>query len=125
MNEQIQKLRHNTKAGAEFFGAKLAFTLGPVELSEMLKDKKVKLIDVRHKEDFEKSHIPEAVNIEKIELEQKLSTLSKADVHVVCCYSQQCHLAASAAYFLTKHDYPAMELEGGFDIWKSYNFPTT
>jgi len=126
MSEYIDNVRFNTKRAENFFAEKLAFTLGPVELKAMLQDKKVKLIDVRYKEDYKESHIPESISIPKHDIESKLLTLSKNDVHVVYCYNQQCHLGASAALILTKNDYPAMELEGGFKTWKEdFKFETT
>lgn len=125
MSEYIDEIRFNTKKAEEFFAQKLAYTLGPVELKKMLEDKKVKLIDVRRKEDFDESRIPEAISIPKEELKDRLSELSKHDIHVVYCYNQQCHLGASAALALAKNGYPTMELDGGFDVWKNvFEFET-
>lgn len=117
MSEYIDKIRHDTEAATGFFAEKLAFTLGPVELKKMLEDKKVKLIDVRRIEDYTEGHIPGAISIPKSDLAEKLTQLSKDDVHVVYCYNQQCHLGAAAALVLAKSGYPVMELEGGFDVW--------
>lgn len=117
MSDYINDLRFDTKKAEDYFARKLAFTLGPVELHEMMKAKKIKLIDVRHGEDYAIGHIPEAVSIPKPELEAKLHTLSKNDVHVLYCYNQQCQLAAGAALFMAKNDYPVMELTGGFQVW--------
>ena len=125
MNEYINEIRYNTEVAEGFFAEKLAFTLGPVELKKMLAEKKVKLIDVRRKEDFDEEHIPEAISIPKEELKNRLSELSTDDVHVLYCYNQQCHLAASAALTLAKNSYPVMELEGGFQTWKDdFDFET-
>jgi rhodanese-related sulfurtransferase len=117
MSEYIDKIRFDTQIAEDFFAEKLAFTLGPVELQHMLAENKVKLIDVRRKEDYDEGHIPEAISIPKEELTEKLAQLSENDVHVVYCYNQQCHLGAAAALSLAKHGYPVMELEGGFDAW--------
>lgn len=119
MSEYIDKIRFNTRTAEEFFSQKLAFTLGPVELQKMLDDNKVKLIDVRRKEDFEDGHIPGAMNIPKDELVERFDKLSTKDVHVVYCYNQQCHLGSAAALILAKNSFPAMELEGGFDVWQN------
>lgn len=117
MSEYIDKIRHDTEAATDFFAEKLAFTLGPVELQHMLDENKVKLIDVRRKEDYDEAHIPKAISMPKDELKDKLMELSQNDVHVVYCYNQQCHLASAAALILAKNGYPVMELEGGFDVW--------
>lgn len=118
MSDYINDLRLDAKKAENFFAEKLAFSLGPVELKEMMKAKKVKLIDVRHANDYEMGHIQDAMSIPKEDLEANLSKLSKNDVHVVYCYNQQCQLAASSALFLAKNDYPVMELTGGFKTWK-------
>lgn len=119
MSDYINEIRYDTKKAERFFAERLAYTLGPVELTKMLEDKKVKLIDVRHKEDYDEGHIKEAISIPRDELKDNLSKLSKNDVYVVYCYNAQCHLAASAALLLAKNGYPVMELEGGFDVWKN------
>lgn len=120
---EIDEIRRNTKMAEAFFAEKLAYTLGPVELKKMLADKKVKLIDVRAKDDYMDGHIAEAISIPKDELKDRLGELSKNDVHVVYCYNAQCHLAAAAAYTLAKNGYPTMELEGGFNVWvKDFKF---
>lgn len=117
MTEFIDKIRHDTEAATDFFAKKLAYTLGPVELQHMLAEKKVKLVDVRAKDDYDEGHIQDALSIPKAELLEQMKHLSKADVHVVYCYNQQCHLGAAAALVLAKNGYPVMELEGGFDVW--------
>ena len=117
MTEFIDNIRHDAEIAVDFFAEKLAFTLGPVELKKMLSENKVKLIDVRAKEDFDDGHIPFAISIQKADLKSKLPELSKKDVHVVYCYNQQCHLAAAAALNLAQEGYPVMELDGGFDVW--------
>lgn len=117
MTNSIKEIRHNTKIAAEFFSQRLAYTLGPVELKKMLEDEKVKLIDVRRKEDYDDGHIKGAISIPKDELKDRLTELSQNDVHAICCYNQQCHLAAAAAYILTTSGYPSMELEGGYEVW--------
>jgi len=119
MSEYINKIRRDTEVATDFFAEKLAFTLGPVELQHMLAENKVKLIDVRRKEDYDESHIPQAISIPIAELIDKLTQLSKNDIHVVYCYNQQCHLGAAAALNLAQNGYPVMELDGGFDVWKN------
>ena len=126
MSEYIDKIRFDAQAAEDFFAEKLAFTLGPVELQHMLAENKVKLIDVRRKEDYDEGHIPKALSIPKEELTEKLTQLLKTDVHVVYCYNQQCHLGATAALNLAKHGYPVMELDGGFDTWaEDFKFEVT
>ena len=103
----------------EYFFAKMSFTTGPVELSRRIKSGDVNVVDVRAKEDYQKGHIPSAINLPKDKW-RTYEGLRKDKVNVVYCYAQVCHLAAAAALEFANEDYPVMELEGGFDVWKEY-----
>jgi rhodanese-related sulfurtransferase len=105
----------------EYFEAKMAFTTGPVELERMMKEGNVNIVDVRAAEDYAKGHIPGAVNLPK-ERWSSLQGLRKDRTNVVYCYSQVCHLAASAAVHFTGQGFPVMELDGGWRWWKDDGF---
>jgi rhodanese-related sulfurtransferase len=49
-----------------------------------------------------------------------LAGLRKDKTNVLYCYSQVCHLAATAAVEFSGKGYPVMELEGGFRAWKDH-----
>jgi rhodanese-related sulfurtransferase len=107
----------------EYFKAKMEFTTGPVELDHMLKNHdNVNVVDVRAREDYEREHIPGAVNLPKGQWET-CAGLNEDAVNIVYCYSEVCHLAAAAAMEFSERGYPVMELEGGFEGWKEHNFP--
>jgi rhodanese-related sulfurtransferase len=103
----------------EFFEHKVAFTTGPVELDQLLKNNpnQVTIIDVREPEDFAKGHIPGAINVPKNEWESS-TKLSKDRTNVVYCYTMLCHLAAKACVVFASKGFPVMELDGGFEGWK-------
>ena len=104
----------------EFFGNKLSFTTGPVEVDHMLKaHENVNVIDVRAEEDFQKGHVPGAINLSS-EKWQTFEGLSKDKTNIVYCYSSVCHLAAKAAYKFAEAGFPVMEMDGGFDEWKEH-----
>jgi rhodanese-related sulfurtransferase len=113
----------DTRKAVEYFDRKLEFTTGPVELNSIIDSGEyVDIIDVRSKEDFEKGHIPGAINLPK----ERWSTfhgLSRDRSNVVYCYSQQCHLAAKACKLFAENGFPVMELEGGFDAWEKHSLP--
>ena len=107
----------------EYFQNKLNFTTGPAELHSWFKEKApINIVDVRLREDYEQGHIPGAVNLPKGTW-QKPQGLDENKTNVLYCYSQQCHLAASAALEFAKQGYPVIEMEGGFKVWKEYHLP--
>ncbi len=117
MHEKIKEIRFNSEKAQCFFSKCLAFTLGPVELKDLLDEGKVRVVDVRQAEDYEISHIPSAISIPCDEMDKRLDELSKDEVTVVYCYNQQCHLGAKACLTLADYGYPVMLLEGGFKTW--------
>jgi rhodanese-related sulfurtransferase len=100
-----------------YFHDKMAFTTGPVELERMMKTGDINIVDVREPEDYAKGHIPGATNLPH-EKWSTLEGLKKDKINVLYCYSQVCHLAATAACEFLDKGYPVMELEGGFPAWK-------
>ena len=105
----------------EYFEAKMAFTTGPVELERMMKQgQNINIVVVRAAEDYAEGHIPGAVNLPKDKW-QTLEGLRKDKTNVLYCYSQVCHLAATAAVEFASKAYPVMELEGGFRTWKEHD----
>ncbi len=126
MNEKIKELRNDPQKAQSFFQKLLAFTLGPIELKDLLEEGNVKLLDVRRPEDFEVAHIPGAISIPKEELADNINKLSKEEVTVVYCYNQQCHLGVEACLILAEYGYPVMLLEGGFKTWtEDFRFATS
>jgi rhodanese-related sulfurtransferase len=112
----------SAKKARKYFEAKLDFTTGPVELNDMINQKEnINIIDVRKSDDYGRGHIPGAVNLPE-ESWHSLCGLSRKRVNIVYCYSEVCHLAAAAKYF-AEHNFPVMELEGGFKEWRPHNLP--
>jgi rhodanese-related sulfurtransferase len=115
MNDAAGALRH--------FENKLAYTTGPVELEHELRSGKLRVIDVRAKDDFEKAHIPGSVNLPEAEW-ATLRGLERDKLNVLVCYSIVCHLAAKAAVQFAKQGFSVMELDGGFKAWKEHDLAT-
>ena len=110
---------HDPARAKAYFEDKLAFTTGPVELDRMIKshENNFVVVDVRAAEDYAKGHIPGAINLPKDKWSHP-EGLAKDKTNIVYCYTQVCHLAASACVVLAGQGYPVMELEGGFEAWK-------
>ncbi|HWQ90259.1 MAG TPA: rhodanese-like domain-containing protein [Clostridia bacterium] len=110
-------MKNDPEKARQFFADKLAFTTGPVELARNLKQADIVVIDVREAEDYQKGHIPGALNLPH-DRWTSLDGLRKDALNVLYCYTQQCHLAATAALQFASKGFPVMELEGGFEAWK-------
>jgi rhodanese-related sulfurtransferase len=109
---------HDPSKAREYFEDKLAFTSGPVEVDHLIKDgANINVVDVRDEEDYAKGHIPGAINLPR-EKWDSLEGLQKDKVNVLYCYTQTCHLAATAAVHFAGKGYPVMEMDGGFEAWK-------
>lgn len=108
----------------DYFKAKMEFTTGPVELHHMIekRNENINIVDVRDAEDYAQGHIPGATSLPKTHW-TTFAGLSKDKLNILYCYTQQCHLAATAAVEFAAHGYPVMELDGGFKAWKEYEMP--
>ena len=113
-------------AAKMYFDAKNQFTTGPVEVSHWLKENagEINIIDLREEADFEKGHLPHAINLPKAQW-GSADGLSKDKINLLYCYSLTCHLAAKAGSFFTASGYPVMEMEGGFEEWQKNKLPTS
>ena len=112
--------KNDPESARQYFADKLAFTTGPVELDRERQRADIAIVDVRAAEDFQEGHIPGAVNLPKEEW-STLRGLRKDALNVIYCYSQVCHLAATAALEFASKGYSVMELEGGFKTWKGHD----
>ena len=101
----------------QYFSNKLAFTTGPVELAQNLNRDNIVVVDVREAEDYRKGHVPGALNLPH-DRWASLEGLRKEALNVLYCYSQQCHLAATAAVEFAGKGFSVMEMDGGFEAWK-------
>ena len=78
--------------------------------------KKIQIIDVRSKEEFEQEHIPDAVNIALPELEEHISELDKHYPVVTVC-AKGGGRSSEASLFLKKLGFNATWLCGGTNKW--------
>lgn len=126
--QSYPNITFNTNRAKEYFIDKVSFSLGPVELKNMIKNdlEHFNLIDIRNYEDFIDGHIPFAKHLPVEQLEEHWNMFDKNKINIVYCYNKFCHLAAKNAILIAEKGYPVMELSGGFDAWsKDFGFETT
>jgi len=118
MKTELKK--NDPQKARQFFADKIAFTTGPVELDRALKQNdNIAVIDVREEQDYRRGHIPGAVNLPHAKWNSQ-EGLRKEALNVLYCYSQVCHLAATAAVEFASKGFSVMEMEGGFEAWKEH-----
>jgi len=110
--------KNDPEKARQYFADKMAFSTGPVEVSNNLKQgTTLTLIDVREEEDYHKGHVPGALNL-PFKRWSSCEGLRKDALNVIYCYTQACHLGAMAALEFASKGYPVMEMDGGFETWK-------
>lgn len=107
----------------EYFRRKTTYSTGPYELSLALESHEdIVVIDVRESEDFDKGHIPGAINLPKAQWSSH-EGLRREVPNVVLCYSQACHLAAKAGFEFSRAGFPVLEMDGGWEAWSEQDLP--
>ena len=107
----------------EFFANKMAFTTGPAELYHRIKSgHDIVIVDVREPKDFQKGHLPGAINIPKAQW-TTAKGFKNDTLNVLYGYSGVCDLVANAAVHWAVQGFRMMEMHGGFESWKENKLP--
>ncbi|PRZ17059.1 rhodanese-related sulfurtransferase [Laceyella sediminis] len=95
-------------------------TVSPSELMKITENKKVRLIDVREKHEFQSGHIPGAINIPLSQMELLKSKSSEWDPNEsIYLYCRSGSRSAIAARQLRKLGFQqVIHLQGGLMRWK-------
>ena len=113
---------HDPAKAKAYFEAKLAFTTGPVELERMIKsgDNNITVIDVRAAEDYDKGHIPGAIDFSANR--DKLASVlpkDKGALVVAYCGGPKCVAYKAAAKAAEKLGYTNVKhLAAGISGWR-------
>ena len=120
------QLKKNDPAKArEYFADKMAFTTGPVELSQNLKNGNIAIIDVREPEDYKKAHIPGAINLPYVEIRAGGLLPPRDQRIVVYCSSETCPISQYAYEALDQLGYEEIyDMRAGLQGWKDAGLPT-
>ncbi len=94
---------------------------------EHVKDGLVTVLDVRPAEEYAAGHVPGAINISLLELEQRLEELgNQKDENreiVAYCRGSHCVLAFDAVARLREKGMTVRRLEDGYPEWKIAGLP--
>jgi rhodanese-related sulfurtransferase len=96
--------------------------LEPINMEELLnrlKSKNIVLLDVRPEVEFNRGHIPQAINVPLENLSARLKRLPKNKEYIAYCRGPFCVFADEAVNILSKKGFKARRLVEGFPDWKS------
>ena len=96
--------------------------ISTTQVASMIKEKEVKLADIRDPHSFHAGHIKNAVHLTQDNVTEFLEKTDKTLPLVIYCYhgnsSQQ-----AAQFFYEQGFEDVYSMDGGFDVWKSeYDF---
>ena len=87
------------------------------DLLERAREGLVTVLDVRPPEEYAAGHVPGAINVPLVELEQQLERLNPAQEVVAYCRGPHCVLAFDAVSRLREKGLRARRMEDGFPEW--------
>jgi rhodanese-related sulfurtransferase/predicted transcriptional regulator len=97
-------------------------TTHPAELDLMLRrNEDIVIVDVRETEDYERGHVPGALNLPPNQWHNS-ERLCEDALNIVYGYSPRCQLATRASRTFGGQGYLVIEMAGGFESWKSNSF---
>jgi len=115
MNEQI-----------EFYRRKLNFEMDPSDLFQAINEAQAILpIDCRQPFGFEREHIPSAINIPHMEMnEESTKKLDKTVTYACYCDGIGCNASTKGALKMSQLGFKVIELMGGIEWWKFDGYAT-
>lgn len=110
----------------EFYQQKLAYEMDSADLFVALENKEnIIVIDTRQTHGFEKEHIPGAVNLPHLQMnEANTQHLDKSLTYVCYCDGIGCNGSTKGALKMTQLGFKVKELIGGLEWWKKDGFAT-
>ena len=97
--------------------------LASKELFERIKEGSVIVLDVRPVEEYRSGHLPGAINIPLMDLEDKLDKLPPGQEVIAYCRGPYCVLSFKAVALLRTQGIQARRLISGLPEWRLAGFP--
>ena len=115
------KAEASTKISAETLDD-MPYEMNPQEVYDAIQTGEVMVIDVREQWEYEDGHLPSAVLIPMMEVQNRLFEIPTDQHVIVTCRSG--NRSAQIAEFLTNKGYTKIhDMDGGFLAWKEAGLP--
>ncbi|GEK57561.1 hypothetical protein CHL76_00525 [Marinococcus halophilus] len=95
----------------------------PKQVEERRRHNDVQILDVRYQDEWDQSHVPDAVHVSLQQLPNRTDELSTEQTVAVHCASGK--RSAIAASILQNHGFDVINVEGGFMKWKKEQLEAT
>ena len=92
------------------------------DVFEEITNGEVTLIDVRPQEEYNNQHIPGAISLPLLNIEDYLSSIPKDKKTIAYCRGPYCVFATQAVEVLNSFGYEAYRMEEGVNEWKQSEF---
>ena len=100
--------------------------ISPTDAAQKAKSSDVVIVDVREKDEFDQSHIPDAVHLSRGTIELEVEDKFPDRKTTIICHCGGGGRSALAAESLKKMGYKNVRsMAGGFKAWKAAGLPTT
>ncbi len=114
------------KKHIDYYQNKLDFEIDSSDLFDSLdKGENIVPLDTRKEQGFLKEHIPGAINIPHLQMNEETTRhLDKSKTYVCYCDGIGCNASTKGALNMAKLGFKAKELIGGIQWWKSDGYAT-
>ncbi|MGA2512353.1 MAG: rhodanese-like domain-containing protein [Candidatus Limnocylindrales bacterium] len=83
------------------------------------------VVDARYPEAYAREHLPGAINLPHVGLDEATTADLPCDaLYVVYCWNTSCHASTRTARRLQALGFRATELHGGLEAWRRQGYPT-
>ncbi len=86
------------------------------EARQLLSDGEITVLDVRDEQSYAEGHLPNAIHVKEINMEDFLENQNKETPLLIYCYHGNSSIPA-AAYFADKGFSLTYSMDGGYEAW--------
>lgn len=105
-------------------GARGGQALSPQQVTQKINNEDAKVIDIRAKDEFNKGHLPDAINIPSRDVQKRIGELEPFKDRPIILICKTGTTAGATGALLAKEGFTQLfKLRGGILDWQSSNLP--